>query len=64
MLTHYSKRLIFPLFACAALLTHADVVSVDSAKQLAADFFSAGDSDQLASVDDLDHVYTDRKSVV
>lgn len=58
MLTHYSKRLIFPLFACAALLTHADVVSVDSAKQLAADFFSAGDSDQLASVDDLDHVYT------
>ena len=56
MLTHYSKRLIFPLFACAALLTHADVVSVDSAKQLAADFFSEGDYDQLASLYEFDHV--------
>lgn len=39
MLIHYPKKLIFPLIACAATMAHAEVVSVDNAKQLAADFF-------------------------
>lgn len=39
MLIHYSKKLIFLLLACAAAVSHANVVSIDNAKQLAADFF-------------------------
>lgn len=58
MLTHYSRKLIFPLLACAAAVSHADVVSVDDARQLAADFFSASSQDRLASADALDLAYT------
>lgn len=58
MMNHYSRKLIFPLLACAAAVSHADVVSVDNAKQLAADFFSASRQDRLASTDALDLAYT------
>ena len=58
MFKHYSKGLIFSLLACAASTAHADVVSVESAKQLAADFFSASRHERLASADALDLVYT------
>lgn len=58
MLTHFSKGLILSLLACAAAQGHAAVVSVDDAKQLAADFFRAGNNDDLASGDALELVYT------
>lgn len=58
MFNHYSRKLIFPLLACAAAVAHADVVSVDDARQLAADFFSASSQDRLASADALDLAYT------
>lgn len=58
MLIHYPKRLIFPLIACAATMAHAEVVSVDNAKQLAADFFSASSLDRLSSTEAFDLVHT------
>lgn len=58
MLVHSTKKLIFLLFACASGMAHADEVSVDNAKQLAADFFSASSLDRLASADALDLAYT------
>lgn len=58
MLINYFKKLIFLLLACAAAVSHANVVSIDNAKQLAADFFSASSQDRLASSDALDLVYT------
>ncbi len=58
MLAHYSKKLIFPLLACAATVANAEVVSVDSAKQLAAEFFNASSQDRLASADALELAFT------
>lgn len=58
MLVHSTKKLIFLLFACASGMAHADEVSVDNARQLAADFFSASSLDRLASADALDLAYT------
>lgn len=58
MLVHSTKKLIFLLFACASGMAHADEVSVDNAKQLAADFFSASNLDRLASADALELAYT------
>lgn len=58
MLAHYSKKLIFPMLACAATVAHAEVVSVDSAKQLAAEFFNASSQDRLASADALELAFT------
>ncbi len=58
MLIHYTKKLIFLLLACAATVAHAEVVSVDNAKQLAADFFSASGLERLSSTDALDLAYT------
>ncbi len=58
MLKHFSKLLIFSLCTCAATTAQAAVVSSDSAKQLAADFFAASDNDRLASADALELVYT------
>lgn len=58
MLVHSTKKLIFLLFACASGMVHADEVSVDNAKQLAADFFSASSLDRLASADALKLAYT------
>lgn len=58
MSVHYSKKLIFPLIACVATVAHADVVSVDNAKQLAADFFSESSQGRLASADALELAYT------
>lgn len=57
MLINFTKKLIFPLLACAATVANAEVVSVDNAKQLAADFFSASSLDRLASTDALDLAY-------
>lgn len=57
MLVHFTKKLIFPLLACAATATHAEVVPVDNAKQLAADFFSASNLDRLGTTDSLDLAY-------
>ena len=57
MFNHCSKKLIFPLLACAATMSHAEVVTVDNAKQLAADFFSASSLDRLDSTDALDLAY-------
>ena len=57
MLINFTKKLIFPLLACAASVANAEVVSVDNAKQLAADFFSASSLDRLASTDALDLAY-------
>ena len=58
MLTHYSKKLIFPMLVCAATVAHAEVVSVDTAKQLAAEFFNASSNNRLASADALDLTFT------
>lgn len=58
MLIHYTKKLIFLLLACAAMAAHAEVVPVDNAKQLAADFFSASGLERLSSTDALDLAYT------
>lgn len=58
MFIHYAKKLIFLLLACAATVVHAEVVSVDNAKQLAADFFSASGLERLSSTDALDLAYT------
>ncbi len=58
MLIHYTKKLIFLLLACAATVAHAEVVSVDNAKQLAADFFSASGLERLSSTDALELAYT------
>lgn len=58
MFTHYSKKLIFPVLVCLSSWAHADVVSVDNAKQLAADFFMASGQEELADVDALDLAYT------
>lgn len=58
MSIHYSKKLIFPLLACVATVANADVVPVDNARQLAADFFSASSQDRLASTDALELAYT------
>ena len=54
MLKHFSKLLIFSLCTCAATTAQAAVVSSDSAKQLAADFFAASDNERLASADALE----------
>lgn len=53
----FNKKLIFPLLACVAVAAHADVVSEDSARHLAAEFFSASGHDRLASADSLDLAY-------
>ena len=58
MSKHYSKGLIFSLLACVASPSYADVVSVESAKQVAAEFFSACSQERLASADALELVYT------
>lgn len=58
MLIHYTKKLIFSLLLCGATAVHAEVVSVDNAKQMAADFFSASRIDRLSSTDALDLAYT------
>lgn len=58
MSIHYSKKLIFPLLACVATVANADVVPVDNARQLAADFFSASSQDRLASTDALELAFT------
>lgn len=58
MLIHYTKKLIFLLLTCAATVVHAEVVSVDKAKQLAADFFTASGLERLSSTDALDLAYT------
>ena len=58
MFTHYSKKLIFTLLACAPLSSYADVVSTDSALQLAAEFFNTCGQENLASKDALELVYT------
>ena len=58
MLTHYSKKLIFPMLVCVATVAHAEVVSVDTAKQLAAEFFNASSNNRLASADALDLTFT------
>lgn len=46
------------MLVCAATVAHAEVVSVDSAKQLAAEFFNASSNNRLASVDALDLTFT------
>lgn len=58
MFNHSTKKLIFLLFACASGMAYADVVPIDNAKQLAAEFFSASSLDRLASADALDLAYT------
>ncbi|MDE6628627.1 MAG: C10 family peptidase [Muribaculaceae bacterium] len=58
MSSHYSKKLIFTLLACAPLGVRADVVSVENAKQLAAEFFGACGQEKLASEDALELAYT------
>ena len=58
MFRHLSKGLVLSLLACAAAPAWSAVVSVDDAKQLAADFLSAGSNDDLASGNALDLVYT------
>ena len=58
MFNHSTKKLIFLLFACASGMAYADVVPIDNAKQLAAEFFSASKLDRLASADALDLAYT------
>ncbi len=58
MFIHSTKKLIFLLCACASGMAHANEVSVDNARQLAADFFSASSLDRLASADALDLAYT------
>lgn len=50
----FNKKLLFPLLACVAMTAHADVVSEVNARHLAAEFFSAGGHDRLASADALD----------
>lgn len=57
MLKQFSKGLILSLLTCASAPAFAAPVSVEDAKQLAADFFSA-DNSGLASVDALDLAYT------
>lgn len=57
MLKQFSKGLILSLLTCASVPALAAPVSVEDAKQLAADFFSA-DNSSLASADALDLVYT------
>lgn len=57
MLKQFSKGLILSLLTCASAPAIAAPVSVEDAKQLAADFFSA-DNSGLASVDALDLAYT------
>ena len=58
MFNHSTKKLIFLLLACASGMAYADVVPIDNAKQLAAEFFSASKLDRLASADALDLAYT------
>lgn len=58
MFIHPTKKLIFLLCACASGMAHANEVSVDNARQLAADFFSASSLDRLASADAFDLAYT------
>lgn len=58
MFIHSTKKLIFLLCACASGMAHANEVSVDNARQLAADFFSASSLDRLASADAFDLAYT------
>lgn len=57
MLKQFSKGLILSLLTCASVPALAAPVSVEDAKQLAADFFSADNNDS-AAVDALDLVYT------
>lgn len=57
MLKQFSKGLILSLLTCASAPAFAAPVSVEDAKQLAADFFSA-DNSGLASIDALDLAYT------
>lgn len=60
MNTHHLKGLIFSMLACAAYSTtaHADTVSADEAKQLAADFLGSSRQEIAASVETLELVYT------
>lgn len=58
MLFHYTKKLIFSLLLCGTTAVYAEVVPVDNAKQMAADFFRASFIDRLSSTDALDLVYT------
>lgn len=60
MNTHHLKGLIFSMLACAAYSTaaHADTVSADEAKQLAADFLGSSRQERAASVETLELVYT------
>lgn len=58
MLKHFSKLLIFSLCACSASSAQAAIVSSNDAKQLAADFFAAGNNDRLATTDALQLVHT------
>lgn len=58
MLKHYSKGLIFSLLLCASPVIHAETVSVEDARQLAAEFFQASSLDRLATPDALELVFT------
>lgn len=58
MVKHYSKGLIFSLLMCAAPVVQAETVSVEDARQLAAEFFQASAIDRLAADDALELVYT------
>lgn len=58
MFKHFSKMLIFLLLAYACPKAYANVVSVDNAKQLAANFFSATHKAKLATADALELAYT------
>lgn len=58
MFKHSSKMLILALLSCAPQLADAGVVSVEDARQLADDFFSAGRKGQLASHATLELAYT------
>lgn len=58
MFRHLSKGLILSLLTCAVTPAAAAVVSVEDAKQLAAEFLRAGNNDDLAAGDVLDLAYT------
>ncbi len=58
MFKHFSKMLIFLLLAYACPKAYANVVSVDNAKQLAANFFSATHKAKLATAGALELAYT------
>lgn len=60
MFRHYSKGLIFSILACVAATSQANVIPVEDARQLAADFFHANSLERLASADALELVHTCR----